>query len=164
MSCKPEPISFQGYSGDDHIPVDQVDAYTAGLQSQTNACAGLLDHAEEEGVVTRSGIEGCTEVNQPLSCSDVDHDSEGVLDLEGRALHSDTGHLAKPSEGNRVQKTSPTTTTRSTAGHASQACDSSDQPPISSSENAEEQGDAERDGTRKSKISSAGKASKRRKK
>ena len=105
-------------------------------------------------------------ISQPLSCSDVDHDSESVLDLEGRALHSDTGHLAKPSEGNRVQKTSPTTTTytRSTAGHASQACDSSDQPPISSSENAEEQGDAERDGTRKSKTSSGGKPSKRRKK
>ena len=165
MSYKPEPIPFHGYSGDDHIPVDQEDAYAAALQSQTNACAGLLDHrlnADEEGVATRSGIEGCTEVNQPLSCSDVDHDSESIVAVKPE--HSDAGHLARPSEGDRVQKSSPTTTTRSTAGHASQACDSSDQPPISSSENAEEQGDAERDGSCKSKISSGGKASKRRKK
>ena len=193
MSYNPEPIPFQGYSGDDHIPVDQEDQEdAAALQLQNNAYTGPLDHrsnADTEGVAfgrstsagttltgertteplpetTRSGIEGCTEVNKPLSCSDVDHDSESVVaeEPEGRALHNDTGHLVNPSVGNGVRRSSPTTTTRSTAGHASQACDNSDQPPISLSENAEEQGDAERDGTRKSKISSGGKASKRRKK
>ena len=217
MSYKPEPIPFQGYSGDDHIPVDKEDQRkAAALQLQNNAYpGGPLGHrsnADEEGVAfgrrtsasmtltgertieplpvtipsgidrsrstgttlrssrvidpslktTRSDIEGCTEENKPLSCPDVDHDSESIVAVKPE--HSDAGHLANPSEGNRVQKSSPTTTTRPTAGHASQACDSSDQPPISSSENAEEQGDAERDGTRKSKISSGGKASKRRKK
>ena len=194
MSYNSEPIPFQGYSGDDHIPVDQEDQEdAAALQLQNNAYTGPLDHrsnADTEGVAfgrstsagttltgertteplpetTRSGIEGCTEVNKPLSCSDVDHDSESVVaeEPEGRALHNDTGHLVNPSVGNGVRRSSPTTTRRSTTGHASQACDNSDQLlPISSSENAEEQGYAERDGTRKSKISSGGKPSKKRKK
>ena len=190
MSYKPEPIPFQGYSGAEHIPIDEEDREdAAALQLQNNAYPGLLDHrsnADTEGVAfgrsttltgertteplpetTRSGIEGCTEVNKPLSCSDVDHDSESVVveEPEGRAPHNDTGHLANPSLGYGVRRSSPTTTTRSTAGHASQACNNSDQLlPISSSENAEEQGDAERDGARKSKISSGGKPSKKRKK
>ena len=190
MSYKPEPIPFQGYSGDEHIPVDQEDQEdAAALQLQNNAYPGLLDHrsnADTEGVAfgrsttltgertteplpetTRSGIEGCTEVNKPLSCSVVDHDSESVVaeEPEGRALHNDTGHLVNPSVGNGVRRSSLATTRRSTAGHASQASDHSDQLlPISSSENAEEQGYAERDGTRKSKISSRGKPSKKRKK
>ena len=187
MSYKPEPIPFQGYSGDDHIPVDQEDQVdAAALQLQNN---GPLDHpsnADTEGVsfgrsttltgertteplpeTTRSGIEGCTEVNKPLSCPDVDHDSESVVteEPEGRALHNDTGHLVNASVGNGVRRRSLTTTRRSTAGHASQACDNSYKLlPIASSENAEEQGYAERDGTRKSKISSRGKPSKKRKK
>ena len=190
MSYKPEPIPFQGYSGGDHIPVDQEDA--AAMKLHDNAHAGSLDHrsnANKEGTgfdrsrsagttvmsdrvtepsmeTTRSGIEGCT-ANKPLSCPEFGHDSESVVAVEpeGSALYNDTGHLAAPSDGNGVRRSSPTTTTRSTAGHASQACDNSDQLlPISSSENAEEQGYAQRDVTRKSKISSGGKPSKRRKK
>ena len=189
MSHKPEPIPFQGYSGDDHIPVDQEDA--AAMKLHDNAHAGSLDHRStenKEGIgfdrsrsagttvmsdrvtepsmeTTRSGIEGCT-ANKPLSSPEFGHDSESVVveEPEGPAQHNDTGHLATPSDGNGVRRSSRATTTRSTAGRASQACDNSDQPPISSSENAEEQGYAERNGTRKSKISSGRKASKRRKK
>ena len=222
MSYKPEPIPFQGYSGAEHIPVDQVDQEdAAALQLQNNAYPGSLDHrsnADKEGVAldrstsagiltgkrtieplpettrsgidrsrsagttlmsyrvtepsletTRSGIDGCTKVNRPLSCPDVDHDSESVVveEPEGPALHSDTGHPANASVGNGVRRSSHTTTKQSTARHASQACNNSDQLPISSSENAEEQGDMDWSLVKPAnpiKISSGGNPSKRRKK
>ena len=164
MSHNPEPKPFQGYSGDEHIPVDQEDqGDAAALQLQNN---GPLDHrlnGDKKGVAfgrstsagtlmgkpttkplpetTPSGID----VNKlkPVSCPEFGHDSESVVaeEPEGPALHSDTGHPANASVGNGVRRSSPTTTGRSTAGHARQARDNSDQPPISSSENAEEQGE-----------------------
>ena len=102
--------------------------------------------------ITRSGIDGCTKVNKPLSCPEFAHCSESVVAVEpeGRVPHSDTGHPANPSDGNGVRRSSPTTTGPSTGGHASQACNNSDQLPISSPVSAEEQGDTERGGTHRS--------------
>ena len=83
--------------------------------------------------------EDCNKVLKPISCPDVDHDSESAPEPEVRPLNDATGRLAELTGENRVLKRSRTGTARPTAGHVSQACDSSDQLPISSSENAEEQ-------------------------
>ena len=88
-------------------------------------------------------------VLKPLSFPDVAHDSESASKPEVRPLNNATGHLAELTGENRVLKRSRSGTARPAAGHVSQACDSSDQLPISSSENAEEQGkDKVRNGRR----------------
>ena len=113
----------------------------SGIDRSRNTGMALMSHRVTEPSLetTRSGID----VNKPVSCPEFGHDSESVVaeEPEGPALHSDTGHPANASVGNGVRRSSPTTTGRSTAGHARQARDNSDQPPISSSENAEEQGE-----------------------
>lgn len=180
MSSEPGPGLFLDDCSVQHIPVDNEDAalfqlrnvYVGPMERQWSAdnggletCIGAqntVEPVQETNQSVGAGIGGGIEVTKPVSCPDVDHDSESVTEPEGRALHNDTVHPTNPLEGNRVRKRSPTITARSTTGHASQA---SDQLPISSSENAEEQGgDAERDEPRKSKSSSGRKPSKRRKK
>ena len=174
MSDEPGPIPFTDDCPTDHVPVDDEDA--AAMQRQRIAYGGPLVHrpsADDGGdvpvhgqstcasmtdvggrklvepVPERSGRsagidrEDCNKVSKPLSCPDVAHDSESASKPEVRPLNNATGE-------NRVLKRSRTGTARPTAGHVSQACDSSDQLPISSSENAEEQGeDKVRNGRRK---------------
>ena len=151
---------------------------TPGRDQQTGTSMTLIGRGERTPQplpeTTRSkpnggGIEGCTQPQEqehsPLSCPDVSHDSESPPEPEMREKCRDTDHLAGPSEGNRVRKRSPTVTARSTSGHASQACESSNKLPLSSSENAEEQGeDAEHDGPRKPKSSSGRQPAKKRRK
>ena len=113
-------VPFQGYSGDNHTTVDQE--YAAALQSQNNGSKETIDLLLK---TTQSGIEGCTEGNKPLSCSDVSYDSEGKRVMECK--------------GNIVQHI-PQTITRQFAGAYPSLA--SAELPISSSETAEEQGDA----------------------
>ena len=97
------------------------------------------NRSERSGRNASFDREDCNKVLKPLSCPYVDHDSESAPEPEVHPLNDATGRLAELTGENRVLKRSRTGTARPTAGHVSQACDSSDQLPISSSENAEEQ-------------------------
>ena len=124
-----------------YVPVHGLSTYA----SMTDSGDGNLVEPLPETNRKRQGSasidrEDCNNVLEPLSCPDVAHDSESAPEPEVRPLLSDSD-LAEPLEGNRVRKRSSAATTRSTTGHVSHACDSSNKLPISSSDHAEEQED-----------------------
>lgn len=100
--------------------------------AEGTTCEALPETCRPGGDGLDAGMIAST---KPLSCPDVDCDSGSPPEV-WEVHNSDCDQLASRTEENKVRR-SPEA--RCTSGHTSQACESSDQLPLSSSDTAEEQ-------------------------